>query len=108
MKAWSAALAAEIDTWLAVSSRPMFGFHAYYRNDQIFALLPCTRSMETANTVAFRLPVARPKIRAEAERDPRIQKTNFTKGNWFNFELSSNADLTDALQWLLRAHQAAK
>jgi hypothetical protein len=107
MKAWSAALGAELTTWPAVSSRPMFGFQAYYHGDQIFALLPRSRGMETANSVAFRLSAPRPTVLAEAQGDTRIRKTGFAKGNWFNFEISSDDDLKDTLRWLLRAYRAA-
>ncbi len=108
MKAWSAALAGEIATWPNVNSRPMFGFSAYYRGDEIFCVLPRSRGMETANSLAFKLESMRPAALAQAKRDPRIQKADFAKGSWFGFELSSDADLRDALEWLLRAHQAAR
>ena len=108
MKAWSAALADEIATWPNVSLRPMFGFSAYYRGSRIFCVLPCTRGMETANSLAFKLESVRPATIAQAKRDPRIQKADFAKGTWFGFELSSDTDLRDALKWLLRARQAAR
>jgi len=107
MKAWSAALADEIATWPNVRSRPMFGFSAYYRGDRIFCVLPRTRGMETPNSLAFKLESIRPATLAQAKRDPRIQKADFAKGTWFGFELSADADLRDALKWLLCAHQTA-
>jgi hypothetical protein len=55
MKAWSAALETEIGGWPRVQSHSFFGFTALYRGDRIFALLPRTRGMETANALAFKL-----------------------------------------------------
>jgi hypothetical protein len=108
MKAWSAAVAGEMETWPEVGSRPMFGLSAYYRRDRIFCVLPRTRGLETPNSLGFKLEAIRPATLAQAKRDPRIRKADFAKGTWFGFELSSDADLRDALKWLLRAHQAAR
>jgi hypothetical protein len=107
MKAWSAALADEMASWPGVSSRPMFGFSAYYRGDKIFCVLPRTRGMETPNSLAFKLESMRPAALGQAKRDPRIHKADFAKGTWFGFEILSEADLRDVLNWLLRAHEAA-
>jgi hypothetical protein len=41
------------------------------------------------------------------EKDPRIGSTQMQKSRWFTFELSSDADLHDALNWLNRAYDAA-
>ena len=49
MKAWSSALGGEIGGWPQVSTRPFFGLTALYRKDRIFALLPRTRAIRTAN-----------------------------------------------------------
>jgi len=40
MKAWSAALAAEVGGWPQLSARSFFGFTALYRKDKMFAALP--------------------------------------------------------------------
>lgn len=107
MKAWSAALGAELDGWPQVNSRAFFGFTALYRRDRIFALLPRTRAMETPNSVAFKLESAGPRILAQARRDPRIGFTEMQKKRWVTFEVGSEADLRDLLQWLSRAYEAA-
>src|SRR5262245_9274080 len=86
MKAWSAALAAEVTTWPEVTTRPMFGFTALYRRDKIFAALPRTRGMESPNALAFKLESAAPKILTRAQRDPRIQTTNMQKTRWWVYE----------------------
>ena len=108
MKAWSAALAAEVTTWPEVTTRPMFGFTALYRRDKIFAALPRTRGMESPNALAFKLESAAPKILTRAQRDPRIQTTNMQKTRWWVYELASDADLRPALEWLDQSYKAAR
>lgn len=107
MKAWSAGLAGEVAGWLQVTTRAFFGFTAFYRGERIFAVLPRTRGMETPNSLAFKLEVKAPALRAALERDPRIGSTQMQRARWFTFELSSDADLHDALDWLGRAYGAA-
>jgi TfoX/Sxy family transcriptional regulator of competence genes len=107
MKAWSAALEAELADWPRVSVRAMFGFKALYRGKRIFAVLPRTRGMGTANSLAFKLEDAGPRVLARLRREPRIQTTMVQARRWFAFEVSSDRDLRDALSWLERAYQAA-
>lgn len=107
MKAWSAALAAEVGGWPKISVRSFFGFTALYRKDKIFAALPRTRGWGTANSLAFKLEPATPARQSRIEKDPRIGFTRMAKTRWFTFELSSDADLHDALDWLGRAYEAA-
>ena len=108
MKAWSAALGAEIAQWPQVELRSFFGFTALYRRDLIFGVLPRTRAMGTSNALAFKLESAGPKIRARLENDPRMGFTLMQRKRWYTFELSSDADLHDALDWLGRAYEAAR
>jgi predicted DNA-binding protein (MmcQ/YjbR family) len=107
MKAWSAALAAESRTWPAVTFRPMFGFTALYHRKHIFAVLPLTRGIESANSLAFKFPAPSPRLLARLRKEPRIHSTIMQKSHWFTFELSSDRDLRDALDWLSRAYEAA-
>jgi hypothetical protein len=107
MKAWSAALEAELADWPRVSARAMFGFKALYRGKRIFAVLPRTRAMGSANSLAFKLEVAAPRVLARLRKDSRIQTTMMHAGRWFVFELASDRDLKDALEWLGRAYEAA-
>jgi hypothetical protein len=107
MKAWSAALAVEAGSWPQVATRSFFGFTAFYRKDKIFALVPRTRGMETANSLAFKLEAPSAAVRARLETDPRIGSMQMQKARWFTFELSSDSDLHDALDWLGRAYEAA-
>jgi hypothetical protein len=107
MKAWAAALAADLESWPRVSTRPMFGLTAWYRRDRIFAVLPKTRGMDSPNSLAFKLPWASTRLLARIRKEPRIGFTEMRKACWFTFELSCDADLHDALEWLGRAYEAA-
>lgn len=107
MRAWSAALAGELAGWPGVSSRRMFGFTALYRGKQIFAVLPRTRGMGSGTSLAFKFPNAAPRLLARLEHDPRISTTAMHASRWFVFELASDPDLKDALEWLGQAYDAA-
>ncbi|MGA1987400.1 MAG: hypothetical protein ABSG72_14125 [Candidatus Sulfotelmatobacter sp.] len=107
MKAWSAALGAEVGGWPKVSARIFFGFTAIYRKDTMFAVLPRTRGMDTPNALAFRIDAPSGRIRTLLEKDARVGAAEIKKARWFSFELSSDADLHDALDWLAMAYEAA-
>ncbi len=110
MKVWSAALVAEISEWPQVSARSFFGFTALYRKDKMFAALPRTRGMETANAnlFAFKLVSPAPAVKDRLEKTARPWSSSLDKARWFAFELRSDADLHDALDWLGRAYAAAR
>lgn len=107
MKAWSAALSSETAEWPRLTSRPMFGLMALYRGERIFAVLPRSRAMGTPNSVAFKLDDAQPRLLTRLRKDARIRTTMIRAKRWFVFELSSDRDLKDALDWLERAYEAA-
>ena len=107
MKAWSAALGAEVTTWPGVSTHPMFGLTAVYRARRIFAALPRTRCMDVHNSIAFKLESAGSRIRARAQRDPHISSFGMQNARWLSFEMNCDADLHPALQWLSHAYEAA-
>jgi hypothetical protein len=107
MKAWSSALEAEVADWPHASTRSFFGFTAVYRKDRIFAALPRTRAWGTANSLAFKLPTANAAIQSRLEKDARVGYTLMGKTRWFTFELSSDADLHSALDWIGEAYTAA-
>jgi predicted DNA-binding protein (MmcQ/YjbR family) len=107
MKAWSAALADEVTGWPHVNMRAFFGFTALYREEKMFALLPRTRGMGTANSLAFKLETKTAAVLTMLEKDPRIASTQMQKTRWFTFEVSSNTDLRAALHWLGQAYEAA-
>jgi len=107
MKAWSAALSAEVAGWPEIRTRTFFGFNALYRGEQIFAVLPRTRAMGTPDSIAFKFESPRARVRKLLETDPRIGSTEMQAARWYTFELSEDAHLRDALEWLGRAHEAA-
>jgi hypothetical protein len=107
MKAWSAALAAEGESWPLVTTRAFFGFSALYRGDKIFALLPRTRAMQTPNALAFKLESPSARMSALLRQDPRTGSTEMRKARWFTFEMSCDTDLRAAIEWLDRAYEAA-
>lgn len=110
MKVWCAVLVAEISDWPQVSARSFFGFTALYCKDEMFAALPRTRGMETANVnlLAFKLESPSRAVRALLEKTARPWASSMDKARWFAFELRSDADLHDALDWLGRAFVAAR
>jgi len=107
MKAWCAALADEASGWPQVVPRSFFGFTALYRKDRMFAVLPRTRGMETANALAFRFDSPARPVRARLEKDPRVGAARIKQARWFSFALTSSADLHDALDWVGQAYDAA-
>jgi hypothetical protein len=107
MKAWSAALEAEVGDWPRVTRKPMFGLMALYRGKNIFAVLPRTRALGSASSLAFKLEKAKPRALAAIEREPRIQTTILKARRWYVFEMSADSDLRDALAWLRGAYESA-
>jgi predicted DNA-binding protein (MmcQ/YjbR family) len=108
MKAWSAALTTELATLHEISTRSMFGLTAIYRGDRIFAALPSTRGMNTANSFGFKLETPASRVLTRLQRDARISASEMAKARWFTFEITSDADLRAALDWLNQAYEAAK
>jgi hypothetical protein len=47
-------LAEEVSRWPEVTTRLMFGLRAVYREGVVFAMLPDKRSLEVANSIAYK------------------------------------------------------
>ena len=107
MKAWSTALAAEIGEWPRATARSFFGFNALYRGENIFGMLPRSRSFGNGNLLAFRIDAVTDRLKARLERDPHIGSIDQNNTRWFTFELSCDADLHEAMDWLGTAYEAA-
>jgi hypothetical protein len=105
MVVWSGLLAAEVAGWPGVTTRPMFGLTALYRGKEIFAALPKTRGMGSANAVAFKVVGAPAKVMGQMKRDARIQETTMGSAKWFVFEMESDGDLRGVLAWLGVAYE---
>lgn len=108
MKAWSAALSAEVANWPDVTVRPMFGMFGVYRGKRILAVLPRTRALDVPDSIAFKVPVSSPGLRRRAKPDPRIKFPESTQPKWLTFAIGSEGDLRGALEWLHRAYEAAR
>ena len=108
MKQWSALLGAELERWPGVTTKPMFGFVSFYRGRQIFAGLPRTRALNSSNSIIFKLRGANPRLLAKLRKDSRAQASEKGMAGWQAFEVSSSADLKDALDWLDQAYRAAR
>lgn len=85
----------------------MFGLMALYHRTHIFAILPRTRALGSASSLAFKLEKPRPRTLAAIEREPRVQTTIMKARRWYVFEMSADSDLRDALAWLRRAYETA-
>ena len=81
MKAWSAALADEIATWPQATTKSFFGFTALYR-DQIFGLLPRTRSLHSVNSIAFKIENPSSPVRRRSKSHPPLSTTEIQKARW--------------------------
>ena len=108
MIAWSGALAAEMRDWPHITQKSFFGFTALYRDRTMFGLLPRTRSIFKGNAVALRFHDINRATRTRLEKDSRMATFDKNKTRWFNFELSCDADLHDALGYLGLAYAAAR
>lgn len=106
MKAWATALAAETADWPQLSQRSFFGFTALYRGEKIFAMLPRSKNLESANTIAFKIETPPANLRERLASDRRIGSFEQENARWHSFLLSSNADLHDALDWIGHAYTA--
>ena len=92
--------------WPDVNSRSMFGFTGLYHGRKIFAALPRTRTIDTPNSIAFRLSGCSPDITEKMKKDERVSIS--TPGaKWISFIVESETDIHDALQWLSHAYAEA-
>lgn len=74
----------------------------------MFGLLARTRCIETRNTIAFPIDTPKRSVRVRLESDHRIGLIDRNNTRWFTFELSTDSDLHDALNWLGDAYDAAR
>lgn len=107
MRQMSEYLLRELQSWPAVTAKPMFGMDALYRGPAIFAVLPRTRAMETAYSVSFKLQRQTPAWKKELASDARIVTPN-RDALWISFEVHSERDFADAVLWFGRAYEQAR
>ena len=106
MRRLSALLEAEVLAWPAVTSRPMFGLNGLYRGRKIFAVLPRTRAMDAADSIAFRFSTRSQRIATRMRNDKRIVAPT-ADAKWISFMIESESDTHDALKWLELAYREA-
>jgi hypothetical protein len=106
IKGFARLLENEILAWPSVNSRPMFGLTGLFHHKNIFAVLPRTRTMDTPNSIAFRLPKRSGKITERMKKDERVIIPT-PEAKWISFIVESETDIHDALQWLAHAYDEA-
>ena len=106
IKRFASLLENEILAWPDVTSRPMFGLTGLYHSKKIFAVLPRTRTLETPNSIAFRLPKRSSDITERMQKDERVIIPT-PEAKWISFIVESETDIHDALQWLAHAYDEA-
>jgi hypothetical protein len=94
MRRLSALLGDELLLWPDVSERPMFGMRAFYRKDNVFALLPAARTMDRPNSIAYKL--------SDNDRATREGR------KWRLFDIEDESGIKDALRVLDEAYCKAK
>jgi hypothetical protein len=109
MKYLCAMLGEEVRTWPGVTSKAMFGMLGYYRGGAVFAALPVTRAIGSANGIIFKMKAMSEAQTDRASRDLRLGTgTNIKAQRWHSFEIHSEDDLRDALWWLGQAYEGAR
>ena len=107
VRVFSEYLFTELLSWPAVTAKPMFGLRAVYRGKAIFAALPATRALNTSCSVSFKLPTKTPTTLKLLEADDRIVTSDLKTHNWMSFEIRSDRDIPDAIEWFARAYEQA-
>jgi hypothetical protein len=107
VRVFSEFLLNELLSWPNVTAKPMFGLRGVYRGRSIFAALPATRALNTSCSVSFKLPAKTPAIVKVVEADDRIVTSELKTHNWFSFEIRSDRDIPDAIEWFARAYEQA-
>ena len=106
IKQFARLLENEILGWPGVTSRPMFGLTGLYHSKKIFAVLPRTRTMDSPNSIAFRLLKRSSDVTAKMKNDERVVIPT-PEAKWISFVVESETDINDALQWLALAYDEA-
>ena len=106
MMEWASLLETELASWPSVTARRMFGMTALYRGSVIFGVLPRTRSLETQQSVAFKLYRQTSRIRRMLKAEPRIRGAREPGVKWTTFELQAENDLAVVLWWFDLAYRS--
>lgn len=85
----------------------MFGMTVFYRQEIIFAALPKTRSLETPDSVAFRLLRPGRKTIHRLRAEPELRMPPGREKGWIAMEIRDSGDANRALQWFRRAYESS-
>jgi hypothetical protein len=109
MKHCAALLESEVTTWPGVTTKPMFGMASFFRKKSIFAAVPRTRTLRSANSIILKFSPVPASLVEKIKTESRIADRAPGPGaGWHAFELTSNEDIKDALVWLNHAYENAK
>lgn len=98
MRRWCAQIDHELGGWPDVTSKPMFGMTAFYRDRRIFAAVPRTRAAGSEWSLLIKLP---------GVRHPRLKGGHGPGAGWVTFELQDEGGIGEALDWLGKAYERA-
>ena len=108
MKHRASLLEKEIVGWPEVRTKPMFGMVSFFRKKAIFAAVPRTRTLRSAESIILKFDPPTMALCEKIETEPRISRDAPGPGaGWHAFELASDADIKDALWWLNQAYELA-
>jgi hypothetical protein len=107
MRRIAAMLGVELESFPDVCTKPMFGLIGYYREGVIFAALPRTKALGSADSIIFKLNAAPQRVVDRARKDPRITVLHKGSAGWQSLEISSDRDIAGAQRWLLEAWRHA-
>jgi len=109
MKHRASLLESEIIGWPEVRTKPMFGMVSFFRKKAIFAAVPRTRTLRSAESIILKLDAVPIALCEKIEMEPRITRDAPGPGaGWHAFEVRSTEDIKDALWWLNQAYELAK
>ena len=100
-------LGEELATFPDVTTRPMFGMVAYYRDGVVFAALPRTKTLGSPNSIIFKLNAAPERVFSRARKDARMQVSVKGIAGWQRLEISEEHDIAHAQRWLIEAWRYA-
>jgi hypothetical protein len=86
----------------------MFGLNSVYRGAQIFGAVPDKRAFYTDHSIIFKLNNLDSRLDLKLTNDPGVNRTGGIGEKWFGYELSSEADIRGAIDWLSEAYEQAR
>ena len=93
----------QLGAWAGVRITPMFGRWGYFAGDVLFGTFPLR---EKDRDLWIRLS-ATDQARALVVRGVRPHR-RFAARGWIEYDVSSPAELSEALRWLRRGYEAAR